>query len=97
MGSIRRLRYEGTKSEKLVRGKEYTYKEYADEAGVGYRCMVSRLHGKRFVSDKELQALNAHKIPKQWRNVPNPAVSRFEHPSEAISQNTYLGGCSESG
>lgn len=85
MGTIRRLKYAGTKSEKLIRGKEYTYKEYADEAGVGYRCMVSRLHGKRMVTDKQLEPLNAHKIPKQWRNEPNLTNSRFDHPEEAVS------------
>lgn len=85
MGTIRRLRYEGTKSEKLIRGKDYTYKEYANEAGVGYRCMVSRLHGKRMVTDKELEPLNAHKIPKQWRNETNLADSRFDGRTEVLS------------
>ena len=84
MGSIRRLKYVGSKSKNLTNGKEYTYREFAAEANVGYRCMVSRLHGKRYVSDKELEPLNAHKIPKQWRNEPNIANSRFEHPIEAI-------------
>lgn len=85
MGTIRRIRYEGTKSKKLKRGKEYTYREYASEAGVGYRCMVSRLHGKRIVTDKELEPLNAHKIPKQWRNEKNLTNSMHDHPIEALS------------
>lgn len=86
MGNIRRLRYEGTKAKNLERGKEYTYKEFAEEANVGYRCMVSRLHNKRFVSDKELEPLNAHKIPKAWRNEPVTDNSRFDHPFEMVSQ-----------
>lgn len=85
MGNITRLSYEGTESKNLIRGQKYTYKEFANEAKVGYRCMVSRLHGKRFVSDKELEPLNAHKIPKIWRNQKNVTNSRFEHPIEAIS------------
>lgn len=85
MGSIRRLKYVGSKATKLKNGKEYTYREFAAEANVGYRCMVSRLHGKRYVSDKELEPLNAHKIPKQWRNETNYTNSRFDHPIEALS------------
>ncbi len=85
MGAITYIRYEGTKAKTLENGKEYTYKDYAKEAGVGYRCMVSRLHGKRVVYDKHLEPLNAHKIPKQWRNEPNITNSRFDHPIEAFS------------
>lgn len=85
MGTTKHLKYVGTNAKKLINGKEYTYKDFANEAGVGYRCMVSRLHGKRIVTDKELEPLNAHKIPKQWRNEKNLADSRFEHPLEALS------------
>lgn len=86
MGNVKYLRYEGTKAVNLVRGERYTYKQFAEEANVGYRCMVSRLHNKHFVTDKDLEPLNAHKIPKQWRNEPVQDNSRFDHYLEVVSQ-----------
>ena len=85
MGNIRKILYKGTKAKTLETGNYYTYGEFAKEAGVGYRCMNSRLSGKRYVTDAELVPLNAHKIPKRWRNMPDLTQSRFEHPMEAIS------------
>ena len=85
MGSIKKLLYKGNKAKTLENGKHYTYSEFAKEANVGYRCMSSRLSGKQYATDADLVALNAHKIPKRWRNKPDYTQSRFEHPLEQIS------------
>lgn len=88
MGNLRRIKYVGTNPQ-LVSGNYYTYKEFAKIAGVGYRCFVSRANGKFVITDAMLEPLNAHLIPKKWRNQPNQADSRFDHPFDVISQ-TYL-------
>lgn len=85
MGGTKRLEYRGNHPE-LVNGESYTYKEFAKIAGVGYRCFVSRAHNKRYISDKELEPLNAHLIPKQWRNKPDLTISRMETYIDTVSQ-----------
>lgn len=85
MGNLRKIKYVGT-NPKLVSGNYYTYQEFADIAGVGYRCFVSRANGKFVITDKLLEPLNAHLIPKKWRNKTNTTNSRFEHPFEVVSQ-----------
>jgi hypothetical protein len=77
MGNIKKIVYRGT-NKSLVSGNSYTFKEFAAVAGVSYRCFVSRAYGKRFISDKELEPLNAHKIPNRWRNKPDTNASRHE-------------------
>lgn len=85
MGNIRYLIYKGTKAKTLENGKEYTYKDFAAEANVSYRCMTSRLSKKGYVCDDDLQPLNSHKIPKMWRNTPDYKQTRFEHYTEILS------------
>jgi len=85
MGSTKRIEFRGNHP-KLENGKSYTYNEYAEVAGVGYRCFVSRAHNKRFISDKELEPLNAHLIPKRWRNKPDQTASRMETYIDQVSQ-----------
>jgi len=85
MGSTRYIRYKGN-NPKLVNGKSYTFKDYAKVAGVSYRCFCTRAQGKSVITDKELVPLNAHLIPKEWRNMPDVKLTRLEHFSEQISQ-----------
>ena len=85
MGTLRKIEYRGT-NPMLENGKEYTYKEYAKVAGIGYRCFVSRAHNKKYISDKELVPLNTHKIPKQWKNKPDLTTSRLETYIDQVSQ-----------
>ena len=85
MGNIRKIEYRGTHPD-LENGKEYTYREFAKAAGVSYRCVVSRAHNKKYISDKELVPLNAHKIPNKWKNKPDLTESRLETYFDVISQ-----------
>ena len=85
MGSIKRLEYRGTHPE-LENGAKYTYREFAKVAGVSYRTFVSRAFNKRYISDAELVPLNTHKIPKQWKNKPDPTISRLETYFDQVSQ-----------
>jgi len=85
MGNIRKIEYRGTHPD-LESGKKYTYREFAKAAGVSYRCFVSRAHNKKYISDKELVPLNAHKIPNKWKNKPDLTESRHETYSEQVSQ-----------
>jgi hypothetical protein len=85
MGNIRKIEYRGTNNS-LVNGEKYTYKEFAEVAGVSYRCFVSRAHNKKYITDKELVPLNAHKIPNKWKNKPDLTESRHETYFEKVSQ-----------
>jgi hypothetical protein len=85
MGNVKRIVYKGN-NKSLVSGNTYTFKEFADVAGVSYRCFVSRAYGKRFISDKELEPLNSHKIPNCWKNKPNISASRHDTQIGVICQ-----------
>jgi hypothetical protein len=89
MGSTKKVLYKG-KHPELVNGESYTYEHFAKVAGVGYKCMYSRLYGKKFVTDKELRPLKTHNIPKRWRpewsGDTDIVYSRFETPIEEKSQ-----------
>lgn len=85
MGSVRYIRYKGN-NPALENGKSYTFNQYAEVAGVSYRCFCSRAQGKDIITDRELVPLNAHLIPKQWRNVTNVKLSRLESYSQQVSQ-----------
>lgn len=85
MGSTRYIRYKGN-NPKLENGKSYTFKQYAEVAGVSYRCFCTRAQGKSIITDAELVPLNAHLIPKAWRNATNIKLTRLESYSEQVSQ-----------
>ena len=89
MGNAKKLKYKG-KHPELTNGQAYTYYHYAKLAGVGYRCMYSRLYGKNYVTDKDLRPLKADDVPKSWNaswsGKTDIAFSRFETPIEEISQ-----------
>ena len=89
MGNTKKVLYKGNHPE-LVNGESYTYQHFAKVAGVGYKCMYSRLYGKRFVSDNELQPLKSKNIAKKWLPDWSPETdagySRFENAVEQISQ-----------
>lgn len=88
MGNIKKIEYRGN-NPKLISGERYTYKEFAAVAGVRYRCFVSRAQSKKYITDKDLVPLNAHKIPKKWKNKPDLTESRLETYFDQISQ-TWL-------
>ena len=89
MGNIKKVLYKG-KHPELVNGESYTYEHFAKVAGVGYKCMYSRLYGKQFVSDNELRPLKTKHISKNWLPDWNPETdveySRFENSIEQLSQ-----------
>lgn len=89
MGNIKKVLYKG-KHPDLVNGESYTYEHFAKVAGVGYKCMYSRLYGKSFVTDNELRPLKTKHIGKQWQPDWCPETdktySRFETPLEQLSQ-----------
>ncbi len=89
MGNIIKVVFRGTHPD-LVNGQSYTYDHYAKVAGVGYKCMYSRLYGKAFVGDNELRPLKTKHIAKKWLPDWKPetdvAYSRFESAVEQVSQ-----------
>ncbi len=89
MGNAKKLPFKG-KHPDLVNGQSYTYEHFAKVAGVGYKCLYSRLYGKSYVTDKDLRPLKTHNIPKKWRaewsGETDIVYSRFETPIEETSQ-----------
>ena len=89
MGNTKKVLFRG-KHKELVNGESYTYEHFAKVAGVGYKCMYSRLYGKQFVSDNELRPLKTKHISKNWLPDWNPETdveySRFENAIEQLSQ-----------
>ena len=89
MGNTKKVPYKGNHPE-LINGQAYTYAHFAKVAGVGYKCMYSRLYGKSFVTDAELRPLKSHNIAKRWLPDWKPETdanySRFETPMEQKSQ-----------
>jgi hypothetical protein len=90
MGNIKKLPFKG-KHPELVNGQSYTYEHFAKVAGVGYKCLYSRLYGKTYVTDMDLRPLRSHNIPKEygaiWSDETDRVYSRFEKPIDQISQN----------
>ena len=90
MGSTKKVLFRG-KHKDLVNGESYTYEHFAKVAGVGYKCMYSRLYGKNFVTEKDLRPLKTKHIGKSWNPNWNAETdrtyTRFETALEQISQN----------
>jgi hypothetical protein len=90
MGNIKKLLFKG-KHPELVNGQSYTYEHFAKVAGVGYKCLYSRLYGKTCVTEKDLRPLRSHNIPEEygaiWSDETDRVYSRFEKPVDQISQN----------
>ena len=90
MGNTKKVLFRG-KHKDLVNGESYTYEHFAKVAGVGYKCMYSRLYGKKFVTENDLRPLKTKHIGKSWN--PNwnaetdKTYTRFETALEQISQN----------
>ena len=90
MGSTKKVLFRGNHKD-LVNGESYTYEHFAKVAGVGYKCMYSRLYGKNFVTEKDLRPLKTKHIGKSWNPNWNAETdrtyTRFETALEQISQN----------
>jgi len=54
-------RYDGTKSDILINGQFYTYKEIAKAANLSYKLVSCRLSKKAFITDKDLVPVNEAK------------------------------------
>jgi hypothetical protein len=94
MGNIKKLLFKG-KHPELVNGQSYTYEHFAKVAGVGYKCLYSRLYGRNYVTDMDLRPLQSHNTPKEygdvwsgstWFDETDTVYSRFEKPVDQISQ-----------
>tara|TARA_R110002012_G_scaffold34271_1_gene99187 strand:- start:10387 stop:10680 length:294 start_codon:yes stop_codon:yes gene_type:complete len=82
--SPRKILYNGD-NPKLVHGESYTLKEYAEVAGVTYRCFCSRANGRRLITDSQLIPHQSHKVPNQWSQTKNTAIGWLESPQELLA------------